>query len=285
MVFFHHNDEALPELGVHVLKPTAFGGFGRPAGGLPVLPDLIVRLPNPPAPPACPTPTTCEHTVDFEIENIGPVNVTAPFDLEILLTPIDGAGNPTGPVSAGTDSFGGLVAGGIIAGSLTIFTGTDCYSPNCFTNAYVDNTTVIAEIDEMNNWADRADGPDLPDLVTRLINPPVLVSCPTGPGSCDITVEFEAQNVGTVDVTAPFDLEIYTESRDDFGSPTGFFANHVVNFPAGLAVGPAVAQVVTFFTSDNCYHPNCWIEVTIDRGGVIIESDESNNQDQRLDGG
>lgn len=112
----------------------------------------------------------------------------------------------------------------------------------------------------------------LPDLTIRLTNGPTTVSCPAGQGSCMHKVQFDVINASSVPVGTPFDIRVATDSGlVDIVSLAGIAAN-------GLA-----SLSVTLGPGNNCYDPNCLVKVEVDSGGTVVESDENNNTDSRLD--
>ena len=112
------------------------------------LPDLIVRLLNPPTRVSCPGGQgTCVHEVDFEVENVGDTDAGS-FD--VLVTTDHGLSS-TVPVPT-------LAAGATTAVlTATLGPGDNCYNPNCIVTVEADSTDAIEECTEDDNTDSRLD--------------------------------------------------------------------------------------------------------------------------------
>jgi hypothetical protein len=75
-----------------------------------------------------------------------------------------------------------------------------------------------------------------------------------------------------MDVVDPFDVEVRTDHGMSEIIPV-----------SGLSAGAVQGIAVTLGPGDNCYNPNCEVTATVDISDVIAESDETNNEDARLD--
>jgi len=111
-----------------------------------------------------------------------------------------------------------------------------------------------------------------PDLFVRLVNPPTLVNCPTGQGSCLHDIDLQIFELNGVAINEPFDVTVMTDN--------GLI--EVIPLP-GIGAGAIVPWNVTLGPGNNCYNPNCQVDAEVDSGGVIMEKDETNNTDSRLD--
>ena len=148
-------------------------------------PRLTARLQRP-----------CEITVPYVIENPTNVAVVNAFNLSLVLTSVDHLGKVTTGNFTGGGQFNDLAAGGKINAVDVIATGVNCYNPNCEIQAFVDSNDDVVERDENDNTDGRLDGTDVADLAVFLINPPTLVDCPAGPGSCEATIQYRVENNG-----------------------------------------------------------------------------------------
>jgi hypothetical protein len=118
---------------------------------------------------------------------------------------------------------------------------------------------------------------DLPDLTVSLINPPTIVSCAAGQGSCLHTFEFEVFNNSNVDI--PDDIEVLASTSELT------VAGSIVTIAGGLGAGASSIQSVTLGPGNNCYNPNCTVIAQVDPSNLILESNEANNSDSRTDVG
>lgn len=116
---------------------------------------------------------------------------------------------------------------------------------------------------------------DLPDLIVTLMNAPTVVSCPTGGGSCSASYDFRVSNIG---LGASPATSVLAEAE-------GVTSQNLA--VVGLASGASVNMSVTLMPppGDNCYNPNCTINVFVDSADSVAESDETNNKDTRIDMG
>ena len=106
------------------------------------------------------------------------------------------------------------------------------------------------------------------DLVVRIIDFRSL-GCPTGQGSCDHEADIEVENLGSKDIVDPFDVLV---------TLPGVGLGNTESFPAGLPAGVTEQRMGVFLgTGDNCFDPDCEVEVEADIGNLIEECDESNN--------
>jgi hypothetical protein len=118
--------------------------------------------------------------------------------------------------------------------------------------------------------------PALPDLAVQDIDLNSLeVDCPGGPGTCITTVTFVIANSGVVDA-GPFDIRILFDPDQSVV---------VTQSVPGLAAGASTPITITTPPGGNCYDQDCTICVTVDSGGVINESDETNNELCKTAGG
>jgi hypothetical protein len=111
----------------------------------------------------------------------------------------------------------------------------------------------------------------LPDLTVNL-PARTQVNCPSGQGSCIHTIWMEVTNLSNVPVNTPFSVEISTDN--------GLSQTLIVPFVLGSTTLPFP---VDLGPSNNCYNPDCQVTAFVDSSDVILESDESNNVDVRLD--
>ena len=95
-------------------------------------------------------------------------------------------------------------------------------------------------------------------------------SCPTGAGSCVFEADIEVENVGTEDITDPFDAVV-----------TALGISDSVTFP-GLNAGAVDSATISLPTGDNCFDPNCEVEAKVDFEDEILECDETNNDDAEI---
>ena len=111
-----------------------------------------------------------------------------------------------------------------------------------------------------------------PNLQVRLINPPTTVSCPGGQGTCLHGVDLEVLERNGQPVDDPFEVTVFTDSglSRTVGVPP---LPPGATFPIGVILGPG----------DNCYDPDCQVTAEVDSAGVIVETDETDNTDTRLD--
>ena len=108
-----------------------------------------------------------------------------------------------------------------------------------------------------------------PDLTPTIVGAP-QVSCPGGQGTCTTVVSFRIDNIGTAAAGA-FDVLV----RADPGlGTTGTVA------VAGLAAGASTGMLsTTLGPANNCFDPDCTIDVRADSGNAVAESNEGNNLD------
>jgi hypothetical protein len=104
-----------------------------------------------------------------------------------------------------------------------------------------------------------------PDLTVVIVGNPV-VTCPGGFGTCTVTVDSTITNTSSVDVTSSF--EVLIEAN---GVPSKTIT---VN---GLAAGASQNLSETLGPGNNCFSPDCFVQVTVDSSNLILESDEANN--------
>lgn len=115
-----------------------------------------------------------------------------------------------------------------------------------------------------------------PDLVVRIIEVESL-GCPGGQGTCSYEIDIEVENVGSFDALGPFDVLVDPDLPG--------LADVVENFP-GLAAGDTVMRDnILLGPGDNCFDPDCTIDVTVDPDNVIDECVESNNTAQFFEQG
>jgi hypothetical protein len=108
-----------------------------------------------------------------------------------------------------------------------------------------------------------------PDLTPTILGTP-QVSCPGGQGTCTTVVTFRVDNVGT-SAAGAFDVLV---RADPALGTTGTVA------VAGLAAGASTGALsTTLGPADNCFDPDCTIDVRADSGNAIPESNEANNTD------
>lgn len=111
--------------------------------------------------------------------------------------------------------------------------------------------------------------PDLTvNIVPKLTNATIPVSCPTGAGSCKTTAQWRITNLAAVAVTTTFQVKI---SADPAMSVTKSFTS----FPA------SGSQTFTevFGPGGNCYDPDCTVSASVDIASTVAESNEANNSD------
>jgi hypothetical protein len=111
-----------------------------------------------------------------------------------------------------------------------------------------------------------------PDLTVSIPSTRTQVSCPTGGGSCITTRDFTVSNIGSANVTTPFDVLV----KADPGQ------SKAITVPS-LAAGASVSLTVQLGPDGNCYDPDCTVVVEADSADVVAESNESNNTATRTD--
>ena len=108
-----------------------------------------------------------------------------------------------------------------------------------------------------------------PDLTPTIVGG-VQVSCPGGQGTCTTVVNFRIDNIGTAAAGA-FNARV---RADPALGTTGTVA------VAGLAAGASTGTLsTTLGPANNCFDPDCTIDVRADSGNAIPESNEANNTD------
>ena len=112
----------------------------------------------------------------------------------------------------------------------------------------------------------------MPNLQVRLINPPVDVTCSGMPVTCLHAVDLEVLEVNGRPVDQPFDVTVFSDNG----------LSHTIGIPP-LPPGAVFPTSAVLGPGDNCYNPDCQITAEVDSGGVIVESDETDNTDTRLD--
>lgn len=112
---------------------------------------------------------------------------------------------------------------------------------------------------------------DKPDLTVAIDKSAAIpVSCPGGQGTCITTVNFTVTNIGTASAGS-FDVLVQADP--------GLSQTKTVTVAAGLAAGASASFSENLGPGDNCYDPNCTVQVTVDSGNAVVESNEGNNVD------
>ncbi len=109
------------------------------------LPDLTVRLINPPAVVSC-VSGSCETTIEYEVTNVGFVDVFSNFEVRLEVDGLAGTGHHVIP--------------GLLTGESVAFKDTlegNCYIPDCQMRAVVNESGAIDESDYTNNQDTRTD--------------------------------------------------------------------------------------------------------------------------------
>ena len=108
-----------------------------------------------------------------------------------------------------------------------------------------------------------------PDLTPTIVGAP-QVSCPGGQGTCTTVVSFRIDNVGTAPAGA---FQVLVRADPALGT-TGTVP------VAGLAAGASTGTLsTTLGPANNCFDPDCTIDVRADSGNAVAESNEGNNVD------
>jgi len=110
-------------------------------------------------------------------------------------------------------------------------------------------------------------GSPLPDLRVAIPDNGVEVSCPTGVGSCVTKVTFTVTNRGKGDVSQNFEV-LVTADPSERGT---------VTLRGGLPAGASTVRIKQLGPGGNCYDPDCFVQVTADPTGKVIEQNERNN--------
>ena len=113
----------------------------------------------------------------------------------------------------------------------------------------------------------------LPDLVVRLPEQ-TAVDCPNGQGSCVHAVVVEVENQSDVDIVNPFQIEVSTSDN----------LSEMENLPS-LDANTTKTLTTNLGPGTSCYNPNCEVKAVVDVFNTVDESNESNNEAQRLDRG
>jgi hypothetical protein len=108
-----------------------------------------------------------------------------------------------------------------------------------------------------------------PDLTPTILGPPA-VSCPGGQGTCTTVVRFRVDNIGTAPA-GPSDVLVRADPALGTTGTVGIAA-----LAAGASTGPLS---ITLGPANNCFDPDCTIDVRADSGNVVAESNEANNVD------
>ena len=106
------------------------------------------------------------------------------------------------------------------------------------------------------------------DLVARLSNDAMDAGgCPEGPGSCIHTVTYSVRNAGASRAPATVAEIAVLEN-----------APALVDVPA---IDPGRTHTASVrVVGGNCWNPDCLVVLTVDRTGILAETDESNNRDE-----
>lgn len=107
---------------------------------------------------------------------------------------------------------------------------------------------------------------------------PARVTCPGGVGTCTQEMDFVVSEIAGVAVADPFRVQL-TNELGQSGIAVVPGVNAGGSFGGTIILGPA---------GDNCYNPNCTTRARVDiplPGGLIVESDETNNTASRTDPG
>jgi hypothetical protein len=110
-----------------------------------------------------------------------------------------------------------------------------------------------------------------PDLIIAFDTPEIDGSCALvgGVTECTLTVNFIASNIGDADVDADFDV---TAVADVMG-------NETVTIMGGLVAGTSTSGSITIGPVIGwCYDPDCTVNLSVDSGSAVEESDETNNE-------
>lgn len=111
-----------------------------------------------------------------------------------------------------------------------------------------------------------------PDLTVSIANAMIPVTCPGGFGTCVTTVNFTITNPSAVPVTTPFQVLIEADPRQSKTITV-----------AGLGAGASQSFSENLGPAGNCYDPDCTVQVTVDTGNTVAESNEGNNSATRTD--
>ena len=111
-----------------------------------------------------------------------------------------------------------------------------------------------------------------PDLRVSIANAMIPVTCPSGPRTCVTTANFTITNPTAVPVATPFQVLIEADP--------GVSKTITV---AGLGAGASQSFSESLGPGLNCYDPDCTVQVTLDSGNAVAESNEGNNGATRTD--
>jgi hypothetical protein len=124
------------------------------------LPDLTVRLVNPPTGESCPGgPLDCAQFFNYEVTNIGTAGSPA-TDVDFATGSEDGGViTPVGAINVAVPALAAGASTGVLSATIGPGdgTGAGCYGPNCVTKGFVDPTNAVFEADELNNVDERND--------------------------------------------------------------------------------------------------------------------------------